>query len=236
MSVVIERTRLGRIPALIVRPAARSVALPTVLWLHGFGADKEVHLPELCRFGEAGLLAVGIDAVGHGQRRFVDLPSQFSRSSPASVEVFHSCVRQTVAELPELIDLLVGRGSSDPARIAVAGVSMGACMVYAAIAGERRFPVEVAMLGSPEPPPADADRQPAERCFPTALLSITAGQDNVVPPDAALALHQRLEPRYRARPERLRYREIPRASHFLRPEEWDGAVAEASAWLVSFLS
>ena len=236
MSVAIERTYLGRIPALIVRPTGRPVALPTVLWLHGFGADKEVHLPELCRFAATGLLAVGIDAVGHGQRRFIEFSSQFSRSSPESVELFDSCVRQTVAELPELIDLLVERGSSDPARIAVAGVSMGACMVYAAIADERRIRAAVAMLGSPEAPNSDAGRPLGERFFPTALLSITAGQDTVVPPDAARVLHQGLEPRYQARPERLRYCEIARASHFLQPEEWDGAVAQASAWLVSFLS
>ena len=103
MSLAIEHTRLGRIPALIVRSGGRSGALPTVLWLHGFGADKEVHVPELCRFAAAGLLAVGIDAVGHGQRRFAGLPSQFSRSSPASVEGFDLCVSQTVAELPDLI-------------------------------------------------------------------------------------------------------------------------------------
>lgn len=236
MSLAIEHTRLGRIPALIVRSGGRSGALPTVLWLHGFGADKEVHVPELCRFAAAGLLAVGIDAVGHGQRRFAGLPSQFSRSSPASVEGFDLCVSQTVAELPDLIDLLVGRGSSDPARIAVAGVSMGACMVYAAVADEPRISVAVAMLGSPERPLSDAGRRPGERFFPTALLSITAGQDAVVPPDAARALHQRLESCYRARPERLSYCEIPGASHFLQPEEWDGAVARASAWLLSFLS
>ena len=137
---------------------------------------------------------------------------------------------------PDLIDLLVGRGSSDPARIAVAGVSMGACMVYAAVADEPRISVAVAMLGSPERPLSDAGRRPGERFFPTALLSITAGQDAVVPPDAARALHQRLESCYRARPERLSYCEIPGASHFLQPEEWDGAVARASAWLLSFLS
>lgn len=57
---------LGDVSALIVRPADNATPLPTVLWYHGLGTDKDLHLPELQCFTTTGFLAVGIDAVGHG--------------------------------------------------------------------------------------------------------------------------------------------------------------------------
>jgi alpha-beta hydrolase superfamily lysophospholipase len=41
--------------------------LPTVLWFHGFTAGKATHRPEFATLAEAGFLAVGIDAAGHGE-------------------------------------------------------------------------------------------------------------------------------------------------------------------------
>jgi hypothetical protein len=59
--------RLGPAPALIVRPDDTPRA--TLLWYHGLGVSKETHRPELERFARAGILAIGIDAAGHGERR-----------------------------------------------------------------------------------------------------------------------------------------------------------------------
>ncbi len=235
MRIAIDHEHLEQVPVLIAYPAGGLAPLPTVLWFHGFGADKELHLPELRRFAEAGLLAVGIDAVGHGQRQFTDFDPQFCRASMASLRLFNHFVRATVSELPRIIDTLVARGLSDPERLAVAGVSMGACIVYGAIASDRRIRAAVALLGSPGELGPDSPQPAIEHYFPTALLSIVAGQDTVVPPSAARALHERLEACYRAHPDRLSYREIPGASHFVPPEQWDSAVARASAWLSHFV-
>lgn len=238
MTIAGERVLLGEVPALIVRPADGATPLPTVLWFHGLGADKELHLPELQRFAEAGLLAVGVDAVGHGDRRLPDFEQRIAGSPGETARLFHSLVAQTVAELPGLIDTLVARGLSDPERIAVAGVSMGGCVVYGAITVDRRICAAAALLGSPaflslSAPGADL---PGERFFPTALLSITAEQDTVVSPMAARALHDALAPSYRDDPDRLSYQLIPGASHFMQPDEWASAVAQAGAWLRRFLS
>ncbi len=232
MSLAIDQEYLAQVPVLIAHPVGRLAPLPTVLWFHGFGANKELHLPELCRFAEAGLLAVGVDAVGHGQRRLGDFDQQFSRDSTDSLALFNGFVSGTVAGLPLLIDTLVARGRSDPERIAVAGVSMGASIVYGAIARDRRICAAVALLGSPGLGSPDLA---VEHFFPTALLSITAEQDTLLPPTAARALHAKLAACYRAHPDRLSYREIPGASHFMLPEQWDSAVAQATAWLSRFL-
>jgi pimeloyl-ACP methyl ester carboxylesterase len=78
--------------------------LPAVLWFHGLGADKDVHRFELRRFADAGLLAIGVDAVGHGQRRMADFEQPFPASPAASPQLFNGFVKRTVAELPELIN------------------------------------------------------------------------------------------------------------------------------------
>ncbi len=229
---------LGDVPVLIVRPggASSANALPTVLWFHGLGADKELHLPELQRFAAAGLLAVGIDAVGHGRRRLPDFEQQFAGSSVANARLFNALVARTVAELPGLIDALVDRRLTDPQRIGVAGVSMGGCIAYGALVADRRLRAAAALLGSPawlRPERADF---PLDRFFPAALLSITAENDDVVPPAAALALHQRLAFAYRQAADRLDYRVIPAASHFMQPAQWANAVGQASTWLARFLA
>lgn len=234
-SVVVERRLLAEVPLLIVCPAGGVMPLPTVLWFHGLGADKELHLPELRRFAGLGLLAIGVDAVGHGQRRLADFEQQFARPPAQTARLFNSLVAQTVAELPRLIDALVDGGLSDPQRIAVAGVSMGGCIVYGAASNDRRLRAAVALLGSPAwLQPANA-ALPVEHFFPTALLSITAEKDEVVPPAAARALHGQLEARYRQQPDRLDYRTIAGASHFMSPEDWCSAVDDACAWLVRFV-
>ncbi|WP_313953665.1 alpha/beta fold hydrolase [Accumulibacter sp.] len=236
MTAAGERLLLGEVPALMVRPADGATPLPTVIWFHGLGADKALHLPELQRFADAGLLAVGVDAVGHGERRLPDFEQRFSRSPGESSDLFNSLVAQTVAELPGLIDALVARGLSDGERIAVAGVSMGGCIVYGAISVDRRVRAAVAVLGSPAWLQLSEANFPGARFFPTALLSITAEQDSVVPPAAARALHDKLAPYYRQEPDRLGYRVIAGESHFMQAAEWDSAIGQAGVWLGRFVS
>ncbi|MBK8384811.1 MAG: prolyl oligopeptidase family serine peptidase [Candidatus Accumulibacter sp.] len=117
--------------------------------MHGLGADKELHRSDLQRFAAAGLLAIGVDAVGHGQRRLPDFEQQFAQPPAQRERLFNTLVAQTVAELPGLLDALVDGGLSDPQRLAVAGVSMGGCITYGAVSRDRRFRAAVALLGSP---------------------------------------------------------------------------------------
>lgn len=236
MSVTVEHARFAEIPLLIARPAGMVSPLPTVLWFHGLGADKEVHLPELCRLAELGLLAVGVDAVGHGQRRLADLAQHACRPPHETPGFFAQIVNGTVAEVPALVDRLVELDLTDPQRVGVAGVSMGGCIAYGAIAGDRRLCAAAVLLGSPEWALAELPDLTVERFFPAALLSITAEHDTVVPPAAARVLHEKLEPRYHTHPDRLSYREMAGASHFMQPQEWASAVDLASAWLTRFLA
>ncbi|MBL8390295.1 MAG: hypothetical protein JNN21_00255 [Candidatus Accumulibacter sp.] len=230
----VEESLLAGVPLLLVRPSGSARALPTVLWVHGYGASKETHLAELRRLADIGLLAIGIDAVAHGRRR----PAGFEHrvtGSPRETAVFRQIVGDTVAGLPRLVDQLLERGLSEPGRIAIAGVSMGGCIVYGAVAADCRYAAAVALLGSPEWTRPEDDGAWLDAFQPTALLSITAARDSVVPPAAARELHALLAGRYRLQPERLSYRELADAPHLMPAADWATATGYAAAWLTRFL-
>lgn len=227
---------LGEVPALIARPRAAIGPLPTVLWFHGWSADKEVHRSELAQLAGAGLLAVGIDSVGHGERQPPELAQHLARSAREAQPLFDSLVAETVDEVPMLVDRLIDRGGADAERIGAAGVSMGACIVYGAIARERRLRAAVALLGSPARGRPDGSRLAVDRFFPNALLSVTAGADVVVPPAAAAALHAELTDWYRNDPDRLCHQSFPDAEHLMQETDWQQAIDSACAWLLRFLA
>ena len=232
----VEESLLAGVPLLLVRPSGSVRALPTVLWVHGYGASKETHLAELLRLADLGLLAVGIDAVGHGRRRPDGCAHRVTGSPRENAAVFRRIIGDTVAGLPRLVDELLEVGLSEPGRIAIAGVSMGGCIVYGAVAADRRYAAAVALLGSPEWTRPEDDGAWLDAFHPTALLSITAGRDSVVPPAAARELHALLAGRYRLQPERLSYRELAAAPHLMPAADWAIATGHAAAWLKRFLS
>jgi dienelactone hydrolase len=234
LDISFERIRLGQVPALVARLAGAHAPSPTALWFHGLSADKELHQPELERLAASGFLAVGIDCAGHGERRMPDFDRQFSQPPAPTDRPFSTLVAQTADELPRLIDTLIDRGLSDPNRIAAAGVSMGACIVYGAVVTERRIRAAAALLGSPEWAHPNSPHNRPDSFYPTALLSITAACDDVVAPAAARKLHDELASRYALQPERLRYRQIAAAPHFLSAQDWFDAVGDAIAWLQRF--
>lgn len=228
MPVTFHNQRIGPAPALLAWRDASAGPLPVVLWFHGFTADKDTNRPELEWLAEAGFLAIGIDAAGHGERRLDDFDQRLGGSPEHRHRLFLALVAQTVAEVPTIVDALSRIERADPRRLAVCGVSMGGCIVYGAVATERRIRAAAALLGSP----AWTGRQDSypRASFPAALLSITAGCDDVVPPAAARALHEELVRHYHDRPHALRYREIPGAGHMLDRQDWEAALREVSAW------
>ena len=236
MAVLFDRRRLGPAPALLVREENLALPLPTVLVFHGLSADKEVQRKELMTLAEAGFLAVGIDAAGHGERRLPDFEERFAGTRAEIEPLLFSLVTETVAEVPAILDALAETGLADPERFAIFGISMGAHITYGAILAEPRLRAAVALVGSPawRHHPGSPHQRP-QGFFPTALLSITGEKDVNVPPASARAFHRALEPQYRGAPERLRYLEIPGAPHLMSAEDWETAMREAVDWLARFL-
>lgn len=239
MSFHTQRLSLAGAPALAVHRGSREEALGcgAVLFFHGLGVSKEVNERELYYFAERGLYAVGLDAVGHGERRLPDFDARFAWDNPEREREFLSLVHATACEIPSVFDALVAMGAW-PRGIGITGVSMGGFISYAAVLADRRLGAAAPLLGSPEwklPLPESPHLRP-EGFFPVALFSQNAGQDELVPHAPVRAFHARLEPLYAQAPERLRYREFPHSAHMMRGEDWDEAIHGAADWMARFLA
>lgn len=215
----------------------------TILFYHGFGASKETYVSVLQRLAEAGFLVVGIDGIGHGERRYADFDERFPAFEPHLVgnmqleAAFLSAVRATAQEVPLIIDALIERGWAHPERIGISGHSFGGFVTYAAVVTDKRIQVAAPVSGSPEwkLPWPESPHLHLEKFFPTALLSQTASKDTRVLPDFARALHYRLASCYAQAPERLHYIEYPNSSHDLSEEDWEQAWNAAARWFEIFL-
>ncbi|MBI4862142.1 MAG: dienelactone hydrolase family protein [Candidatus Riflebacteria bacterium] len=229
----------GRVPALVVCRGAPEEAgrRGTILFHHGFTADKQAQRPELRGLARRGFLAVEIDAGGHGEQRFPDFETRFSGSGPDFQNALLDVVEETAAQTPALIDDLSARGWARPGSIGMAGISMGGFITYRSLLLERRLEAVVALLGSPRfflDRPASPHRHP-DRFFPTALLSLTAGADECVDPAPARELHRALTPLYAARPERLDHEEYPGAGHMVGEDVWKKMRRRMEQWFDRFL-
>lgn len=226
-------TTLAGVPVLLAVPALpRGPVLPTVLWCHGFRADALGHAAELERCAQAGFLAVGIDAVGHGARRDPRLVERIAEAGGA-LPVMLAQVEQTVGELPALLDALVLEHGADRARVSLVGISMGAFLAYRAIAAGLPWRSVVALLGSPEWPTATSAHHVPERFRKLALLSITAEHDVSVPPAAVVRLHAMLDARFGTTPSR-RHDVLAGAGHLTSRLEWERAMAATMDWVTRY--
>jgi dienelactone hydrolase len=219
----------------------------TIVFYHGLGGSKEDHrgsIPFCLALAQAGFLVVSVDLVGHGERRYPDFAPRFLQmrerkaADPGAFEAdVLTVVRETAQEVPRIIDDLLARGWAHPTGIGLAGLSLGADVVYAAIVAEPRIAAATAILGSPEwklPWPESPHHFP-ERFFPVALLSQTAEADTHVSPAAARSFHQRLTSFYASVPDRLAYIEFPGVDHDLSESAWRKAVENMVSWFHRFL-
>jgi dienelactone hydrolase len=218
---------LGGIPVLIARQKGQRPA-GAVLWYHSWANDKHKARPQLKHLAKAGLLAIGVDAVGHGKR---PMPKRDPESAHAGREsFFFRLVAETAAEVPQVVDAVLSEGLAE--RVAIAGISMGGEMAYGAFAREPRLCAMATVLGSPVWPRPDSPHLLLEETAPPRpMLSLTARHDRVCPPQRTLELHERLEPHYRHAPDALTYHEYPKSAHRMRKADKDDAIDRITAWL-----
>jgi pimeloyl-ACP methyl ester carboxylesterase len=198
----------------------------------------------LQRLAEAGFLVVGVDGIGHGERRYSDFHERFPPITPDLIGNVHleaaflSTIRATAQEVPLILDALIERGWAYAERIGIAGHSFGGFVTYAAMMADKRIQVAASVVGSPEwrlPWPESPHLHP-DRFFPAALLSQVASKDTNVLPEFARAFHHRLVPYYAQAPERLCYIEYPHSAHDLSAKDWEHAWDVVATWFTTHLS
>lgn len=217
--------------------------LGTILFYHGFGESKDGYAPVLQRLAEAGFLVIGVDGIGHGERRYPDFHERFPPFEPhliGNVQIeaaFLSTVRATAQEVSLILDALIERGWAYAERIGITGHSFGGFVTYAAVVADKRIQVAASVVGSPEwrLPWPESPHLHLDRFFPTALLSQVAGKDTNVLPEFACELHHRLVPYYAQAPERLRYIKYPNSPHDLSAKDWEQAWDMVATWFITHL-
>ncbi len=231
---------LAGVPALVASTddPEQAAVRGTVLLLHGLTGSKEVQRNEAHSLARNGYLAVALDAVGHGARRYLDYAARFPPDDLARFDrTFYAGVAESADEISEVAAALHDRGWARPGGLGACGFSMGGFTLFGAITGGCKLDAAVAVVASPRW--RDQPRSPHEaldRYFPTPLLIHTGGADAVVPPGDARALHAALVSRYASAPERLRYVEHAGEGHMFSEAGWRRAWSDALAWCDRFLA
>ncbi len=207
-----ERTRrltLAGVPALVSHPDWDSPA-PTLIWMHGRTAFKELDSGRYLRCVRAGIATVALDLPMHGER------AEPGGDEPANTL---RVLKQMVAEIDGVVDALAvspeTRGRFDANRLAIGGMSAGGmatlrrlcdphpfvCAHVEATCGDLR-----ALYASPAAPVhhADSDVAPLDPAQhldgwrPIPLQALHTTGDEVVPIDIQRSFLDRLRARYRA--------------------------------------
>lgn len=233
-----QRIELAGIPVRQVQARPPAECRGVVLFYHGFSAAIEGQGKELHSLAEAGYLALGVDAVGHGHRLWPDFEDRFRGSPRNSEKTFLGIVEDSAQEIPRLVDEVEARGWLPSGRLAVAGISMGGFITYRAAALEPRIRVLLPILGSPrwQISRPESPHRNLDGFWPKALCSQNAADDTNVPPRDARELHQALASRYQGNPERLRYVEFPDCGHFMPEASWNQLWANCLAFLEEHLA
>jgi dienelactone hydrolase len=227
-------TREGQAPLLLTYQANRERFGGTVLVYPGYSATKEVQRLEAAALANAGLLAVAVDAVGHGERRWDDL------HTGKLVEI----IERSVAELPDLVDGLTGLFGSRAGRFGLCGISMGGFITFAAAAAEPRLAAFAPVLGSPDWSDLSGGDVAIERRSPLRhmeafagrpLLVQNAGRDETVSSEASWAFVDALRRSWPGAPGTLEYREYPDSEHTMREEDWNDLWPRVVTWMRTHL-
>lgn len=222
MNIAARSFTFAGIPLLAV--AHDSSPRPAVLFYHGLHSDKETHRKELDEIARRGFLAVGVDAVGHGQRRMPDLAGFLGRGE--LMEQVSKLLRPSLEEVPLLLDFLSAEGYGP---FGLAGVSFGAMLAYGVIPREPRLKAVAAILGDPT-----WCHPQAEEYQNTALLAWNGGQDQHVDARGAREFLGELSRRFPER--RFQYQEYPESDHFMLPQDWNHGWERTLWWFEEHLA
>lgn len=213
--------RLGvrsQIPALLIHPDWIGPA-PTVIWLHGRTANKELDAGRYVRWLKNGIAACAVDLPAHGER--VDTRSA---SNQHTLEI----LAETIPEIDQVTFSLaepIYQGVFDPDRLAIGGMSLGGMATLRRLCDPHTFRAasvecttgDLGALynpsGSLSMPRGDERpaRQPAERIrpldparhlatfAPIPLLALHSEADRVVPWPIQHEFLDRLRAHYQAR-------------------------------------
>lgn len=123
---------MGEVPLLLAHPDWKTPA-PTMLWMHGRTATKELDPGRYLRWLRAGIATCAIDLPGHGER----LLSEYH--TPARTL---DMLSQAVGEVDHVVDFLASRelaGAFDLERLGLGGMSAGGMAALRRLCDDHEF-------------------------------------------------------------------------------------------------
>jgi alpha-beta hydrolase superfamily lysophospholipase len=228
----------GEIPLLLVQDGGKFRG--TVVLYHGLHSHKYDNRKELEQLAQRGFLAVGVDAIAHGERRAVDFEEQVR----AGFDTMLRWIEESADEVPVIVDALTELVGDRLGKVGLTGISMGGYITFAAALREKRAAALVPILGSPDWTSGGkrttnfSSRSPhlkPEAFAGRPLLALNAGKDESVPPKYARDFVESLRPHYTTSPARLEYFEYRDAGHFLNEGEWTDLWKRTGDWFETHL-
>ncbi|MBS8263045.1 esterase [Mesobacillus boroniphilus] len=141
--ILVEKKRIQHIPVLhIVKQKQFSDRMPLIVFLHGFTSTKERNMHYAYLIAEKGFRVIMPEAKYHGTR------SEGLSETELSYR-FWDIVITSIEELSTIKQELVEEGLVDPARIGVAGTSMGGITTLGALARYEWIKAGVSLMGNP---------------------------------------------------------------------------------------
>lgn len=238
------------IPVLRCDPEPQRATRRLVIWLPGFGGNKEAMAPYLRELAAAGFTALSFDPFQHGARRMESQAVLQERVTGNIRRWFWPILHRTAEEVSQVLDW-AGRTLEVEPGSGLGGISMGGDISVAAAGLDRRVRAVSAGIATPDwlrPGSHEAPGLPdaaawqayragnplthAERYAHAPAIAFECGaEDTQVPPAGAQLFAQRLEKYYRAAPERLRVTLHAGVAHQFTPAMW----ASARDWFMIHL-
>lgn len=201
----------GRIPALLVHPNWVD-CVPTMLWLHGRTAHKELDAGRYVRWMKEGIAACAVDLPGHGERLDARAADPL-----ASLEV----LAEAIGEIDQIVESLadpIWQNVFDLDRMGLGGMSMGGMATLRRLCDRHPFIVaaieattgDLSGLYRPDgprpwgasfPPDRIAPLDPAlhlDGFRPIPLLALHTEADRIVPFSLQMGFLERLRQHYAA--------------------------------------
>ncbi|GAB4271454.1 MAG: hypothetical protein Kow0029_09160 [Candidatus Rifleibacteriota bacterium] len=201
-----------------------------VIVLHGLGVSKEVQIPELQRLMAEGFFAIAFDAPHHGDREdgflgiMERMPGEYERHL-----MLLKIIVQHAAEVESLVRFYQEQGK----KVAVVGISMGGFTAFATLLGRIKPDFCAPFLASPDfrssKRPENFPETLLEKCgpadkpevaFPTPMLIVNAGKDDIVSPKHSEKYYLKLQESYKESPELLDYQRYDDSEHFMKASDW----------------
>jgi pimeloyl-ACP methyl ester carboxylesterase len=203
-----------------------------ILFFHGLNSNATENKKELTSLADDGFLVIGVDAVGHGKRRYPDLDQRINEFD--FMETFNTIIHETTAEIPIILEGL-SKLRCNVEKIGITGISMGGYITFGACQRYDFIKAAAPILGSPNWYSENSPHQFPQDYYPVPLLVQNASKDQSVSPVHARKFCEALSPYYKETPERLIYREYPESGHFMIEPEWNTLWEQTREWFKNYL-